>query len=44
MDELLEDFEAMNSTELKRRVKLARQGLKKGEYVTVKELAQEYGL
>ena len=43
-DELLEDLEAAASTTLRARVKKARAGLKKGDVVTIAELAPEYGL
>ncbi|TAK03885.1 hypothetical protein EPO34_01865 [Patescibacteria group bacterium] len=44
MDELLEDLEAASSRTLRARVKKARQGLKKGEIVSIADLAKAYGI
>ncbi|MFH1252778.1 MAG: hypothetical protein V1664_00370 [Candidatus Uhrbacteria bacterium] len=43
-DEILEDLEAGACLELRRRVKAARQGLKKSQVFTVEQLAAKYGL
>ncbi len=43
-DEFLEDLEASASRTLRARVKDARKHLKKGEGVSLKELAKQYGV
>ncbi len=41
-DELLEDLEAASSKNLRARVRAARKGLKKGEVVSLEDLACQY--
>ena len=43
-DELLEDLEAASSKDLRARVRLARKGLKKGDVISLTDLAKRYGV
>ena len=44
LDDLLEDLEAAASRSLRARVKKAREGLKKGEVISLSDLAMAYGV
>jgi hypothetical protein len=43
-DEILEDLEAASSVDLRRRVRLVRQGLKKSQISSLSIIAKKYGV
>lgn len=44
LDDMLEDLESASSKSLRARVKVARDGLKKGEGISLQSLSKEYGV